>query len=108
MKKKMEEKTLGLVLLEAMASGLPIIAAESGPTMEQVRHMRNGMVFQNGDLQSMLNAVKLLDNKQLFQTLKRNACQKAEKFSWENASQQLLDYYDQLLEGMVVRKTGKP
>ena len=91
-------ETLGLVILEAMASGLPVIAAESGPTAEQVKHMENGIIFQNNDLQSMLNAIKVLDNKRLLQTMKRNARQEAEKFSWDNASQQLLDYYYELLE----------
>lgn len=100
-------ETLGLVILEAMASGLPVIAAESGPTMEQVQHMKNGVIFQNGDLQSMLNAIKVLDNKELLQAMKRNARQEAEKYSWDNASKQLLDYYYQLHEENRVKKFVK-
>lgn len=89
-------ETLGLVILEAMASGLPVIAAESGPTVEQVRHMENGVIFQNNDLQSMLQAIRVLDDRELLQAMKRNARREGEKFSWDNASQQLLDYYDAL------------
>ncbi|AGK95811.1 glycosyltransferase family 4 protein [Clostridium pasteurianum] len=86
-------ETLGLVILEAMSSGLPVIAAESGPTLEQVKHMENGLIFQNEDLKSMENAVKLLDDKELLQTMKKNARREAEQISWDKASQQLLDFY---------------
>lgn len=86
-------ETLGLVILEAMASGLPVIAAESGPTMEQVKHKENGLIFENENLESMENAIKLLDDKELLQTMKKNARREAEQFSWNKASQQLLDFY---------------
>lgn len=86
-------ETLGLVILEAMASGLPVIAAESEPTMEQISHMKNGLIFQNQDLESMENAINLLNNKALLQTMKKNARREAEQFSWDKASQQLLDFY---------------
>jgi glycosyltransferase involved in cell wall biosynthesis len=86
-------ETLGLVILEAMASGLPVIAAESGPTMEQVKHKINGLIFQNENVKSMENAIILLDNKELLLTMKRNARQEAEQFSWDKASQQLLNFY---------------
>ncbi|MEY8002023.1 glycosyltransferase family 4 protein [Clostridium sp. Mt-5] len=86
-------ETLGLVILEAMASGLPVIAAESGPTMEQVKHKENGLMFQNENLESMKNAIKLLNDKELLQTMKKNARREAEQFSWDKASKELLDFY---------------
>ena len=86
-------ETLGLVILEAMASGLPVIAAESGPTMEQVKHMKNGLIFRSEDLKSMENAIKLLNDKELLQTMKKNARREAEQNGWDKASQQLLDFY---------------
>ncbi|GAE95332.1 glycosyltransferase [Gracilibacillus boraciitolerans JCM 21714] len=38
-------ETLGLVLMEAMASGLPIVAAQSGPTKEQIQDQTNGLLY---------------------------------------------------------------
>lgn len=86
-------ETLGLVILEGMASGLPIIAAKSGPTMEQVSHEVNGMLYENEDLDSLLDAVEVIDEKDKFKAIKEEARREALKFSWENASKRLLDYY---------------
>lgn len=41
-------ETLGLVLLEAMASGLPVIAAASAPTREQVAEGTTGFLYEPG------------------------------------------------------------
>ncbi|MFT8313582.1 MAG: hypothetical protein ABF633_04920 [Clostridium sp.] len=55
--------------------------------------MENGLIFQNEDLKSIKNAIKLLDDKELLQTMKKNARQEAEQNSWDKASQHLLDFY---------------
>ncbi len=86
-------ETLGLVILEGMASGLPIIAAKSGPTMEQVSHEVNGMLYENEDLDSLLDAVEVIDDEEKFNNIKEEARKEALKFSWDNASKRLLDYY---------------
>ena len=86
-------ETLGLVILEGMASGLPIIAAKSGPTMEQVSHEVNGMLYENEDLDSLLDAVEVIDETEKFRAIKEEARKEALKFSWDNASKRLLDYY---------------
>jgi len=44
-----ETETCGLVALEAMASGLPVIAANAGGLRESVRHERNGMLVPPHD-----------------------------------------------------------
>ena len=76
-----------------MASGLPIIAAKSGPTMEQVSHEVNGMLYENEDLDSLLDAVEVIDDEEKFNNIKEEARKEALKFSWDNASKRLLDYY---------------
>ncbi|WP_067725566.1 glycosyltransferase family 4 protein [Oceanobacillus damuensis] len=91
-------ETLGLVILEAMASGLPVVAAKSGPTLEQVKDEETGLLFENEDVNSMIQAVNKLDNQELLQQMKQKARIEAEKYAWENASQQLLDYYQETIE----------
>lgn len=86
-------ETLGLVILEGMASGLPIIAAKSGPTMEQVSHEVNGMLYENEELDTLLDAVEVIDDEEKFNNIKVEARKEALKFSWDNASKRLLDYY---------------
>lgn len=50
-------ETLGLVILEAMASGLPVVAARSGPTVEQVEDGVTGRIHDAGDLDGLDRAV---------------------------------------------------
>ncbi|WP_337019827.1 glycosyltransferase family 1 protein [Oceanobacillus massiliensis] len=91
-------ETLGLVILEAMASGLPVVAAKSGPTMEQIKDEETGLLFENENVDSMIQAVSKLENKALMELMKQKARIEAEKYAWEKASQQLLDYYYQTIE----------
>ncbi|ELK45547.1 glycosyltransferase family 1 protein [Halobacillus sp. BAB-2008] len=86
-------ETLGLVILEAMASGLPVVAAKSGPTMEQVEDGRTGLLFKNENTESMIAAIKRLEDDDLYEELCSNARAEAEKYSWQKPSEQILDYY---------------
>lgn len=86
-------ETLGLVILESMASGLPVIAAKSGPTNEQITDGVNGKLFENEDLDSMLEAVEVLDDKEKLRELKKNARDEALPYSWDKTSQRLIDFY---------------
>lgn len=91
-------ETLGLVILEAMASGLPVVAAKSGPTMEQVIDEETGLLFENENVNSMMVAVNKLNDQNLVQQMKKKARIEAENYAWEKASQQLLDYYYETME----------
>lgn len=42
-------ETCGLVVLEAMASGLPVITSDQGGVLENVRHALNGLMVPAGD-----------------------------------------------------------
>ncbi|WP_079480057.1 glycosyltransferase family 4 protein [Halobacillus salinus] len=91
-------ETLGLVILEAMASGLPVIAAKSGPTMEQVEDGRTGLLFENENTESIIQAINRLEDEELYQHMCENARKEAEKYSWQKPSEQILDYYFETLE----------
>jgi len=56
---------LPLVLLEAMASGLPCIAADVGGNKEVVLHERNGLIVRPGSVNELARAITyLLSHKQ--------------------------------------------
>lgn len=86
-------ETLGLVILEAMASGLPVIAAHSGPTQEQVIDGETGLLFENENTDSMIDAVQKLEDPELHKRLSENARKEAEKYSWDKPSEQILELY---------------
>ncbi|ACU86459.1 Glycosyltransferase [Brachybacterium faecium] len=91
-------ETLGLVILEGMASGLPVVAARSGPTMEQVTDGVDGLLFDSGDEASLDAALTRLGDDALRGRIREAARAEAERFSWENASDDLLRYYEMAIE----------
>ncbi len=89
-------ETLGNVVLEAMASGLPVIGADQGGTVENVRHGLNGLLVPAGDADRFAEAiVRLVDDPGLRERLARNARAWAEDRSWERAFQTLLSSYEE-------------
>jgi glycosyltransferase involved in cell wall biosynthesis len=91
-------ETLGLVLLEAMAAGCPVIAARSGGIPDIVDDGVNGYLFDPTDDQGAIVATqKLLSRPHERNTLRQNARREAERWSWAAATQQLRSYYKTIL-----------
>jgi glycosyltransferase involved in cell wall biosynthesis len=53
---------LSVAVLEAMASGLPIVATDVGGTREQIIDNVNGFIVQKGDIDAMVDRVLRLIN----------------------------------------------
>lgn len=92
-------ETLGLVLLEAMAAGCPVVAARSGGIPDIVTDGVNGYLFEpTADVQGALAAtVRLLEQKQQRDIIRQNARQEAESWGWAAATKQLQDYYQKVI-----------
>lgn len=91
-------ETLGLVITESMASHTPVIAAYSEPTVEQIKDRENGLIYQRNSIESLEACIDSLDDKKLYKKLMINGRKYAEKFSWDNASQAMLDAYKDVLK----------
>ncbi|MBF2080454.1 MAG: glycosyltransferase family 1 protein [Synechococcales cyanobacterium T60_A2020_003] len=92
-------ETLGLVLLEAMAAGCPVVAANSGGIPDIVTDGVNGYLFDPKDDQGAIAAAqRLLAQSSERETLRQNARLEAEKWGWAAATQQLRDFYTTILE----------
>lgn len=90
-------ETLGLVILEGMASGLPVLAVRSAPTLEQITDGEDGLIFEDDDLDSLEAAIARLDDAAFAEKLRVNARLEAESHSWDHASQAMLDYYQEAI-----------
>lgn len=87
-------ETLGLVLLEAMAAGCPVVAARSGGIPDIVTDGVNGYLFDPKDEQGAITATqRLLANTEERETLRQNARHEAERWGWAAATRQLQNYY---------------
>ncbi len=91
-------ETLGLVLLEAMAAGCPVVAARSGGIPDIVTDGVNGYLFDPTDEQGAIAATqRLLAHQQEREILRQNARQEAERWGWAAATRQLQNYYQSVL-----------
>ncbi|MFM6357269.1 MAG: glycosyltransferase family 4 protein [Planktothrix sp.] len=91
-------ETLGLVLLEAMAAGTPVVAARSGGIPDIVTDGVNGYLFDPRDEKGAITATqRLFANPQERETLRQNARLEAERWGWAAATQQLRSYYQGIL-----------
>ncbi len=92
-------ETLGLVLLEAMAAGCPVVAARSGGIPDIVTDGVNGYLFEpTVDVQGAIAAsVRLLEQKQQRDIIRQNARREAEIWGWAAATSQLQDYYQKVV-----------
>ena len=91
-------ETLGLVLLEAMAAGCPVVAARSGGIPDIVTDGVNGYLFEPDDPDGAITATKsLLEAKHIREELRANARIEAENWGWAAATCQLQSYYNDVL-----------
>lgn len=95
-------ETLGLVLLEAMAAGCPVVAAASGGITDIVTNGVNGYLFEPANPQGLLVATQRLLAAEATgerEQLRQNARQEAERWGWSAATQQLRGFYEAVAYG---------
>lgn len=92
-------ETLGLVLLEAMAAGCPVVAAAAGGIPDIVTDGVNGYLFAPDEEQGIVRATDRLFQAapETLLTLKNQARLEAERWGWAAATAQLRRYYQSVL-----------
>jgi len=94
-----ETETLGLVAIEAMAGGLPVVGVSARGLKVTVKHGETGFLYQPGDVEQCTSFIlSLIENQDLRDSLKRNARLDAEQWSWEKATQHLVGLYNRTIK----------
>jgi glycosyltransferase involved in cell wall biosynthesis len=90
-------EAFGMVLLEAMASGLPVIASDSGACPELIGNA--GMLFNQGDCADLAEKVaNLMCDRALLEKLSRAGRKRVkDMFSWKEAVNRYLKVYERVL-----------
>jgi glycosyltransferase involved in cell wall biosynthesis len=90
---------LGLVVLEAMASGTPVVCSAIGGIPEIVRHGVTGFLVEPGNALEMHERLaELLGNPTLARRMGQNARELVlERFTWEACAQRCLRAYEELI-----------
>lgn len=91
-------ETLGLVLLEAMAAGCPVVGANRGGIPDIVADGQNGCLYDPDQPDSLTAAVeRLLGSEATRRRLRLEARLEAERWGWGGATEQLRTYYRSVL-----------
>ncbi|MHB1652423.1 MAG: glycosyltransferase [Desulfitobacteriaceae bacterium] len=89
---------MGLVLLEAMQAGVPIVASAVGGIPEVVRHGQDGLLVPPGDPTALAKTcASLLLHPALTKALTLSAAQRWQEFTPEKMVAQTEDFYDDIL-----------
>lgn len=91
-------ETFGLVVIEAMASGLPVVAARVGGVADIVTEGLNGYTYESGDVAALLVAVQMMaGNPEKRAWMGQQARAYAETQSWEAIMDEVIDVYAGLI-----------
>ncbi|MCR9294624.1 MAG: glycosyltransferase [bacterium] len=93
-------ETLGLTVLEALSVGVPVLVAEKTAACELVRPGVNGLLFESGRIDSIVEGIKKLQDHQLVKAMSQSAY---DTF-WQNPPtlekhcQNLIEIYHEILQ----------
>jgi N-acetyl-alpha-D-glucosaminyl L-malate synthase BshA len=96
-----EQESFGLVALEAMSCGKPVISSNAGGLPEVVKNGETGFVLPIGDVEGMAaKAVELVSNQEMYERFSRQAIDRAyHTFCYQEITRQYEAIYRRVLTG---------
>lgn len=93
-----ETETMGNVVLEAMASGLPVVAPRAGGIPSLVRERETALLFAPGDVAEAANHInQLLSDDALRRQIADDARQQAADWDWNRSADRVRGHYQQTI-----------
>lgn len=91
------QEGFGLVLLEAMKAGVPVVATNVGGITEIVEDGRNGILVEPENPKHLADAItRVIKDEKLRESLIRSGKDTTEKFSWRSMSSAIDKIYEEL------------
>lgn len=87
-------ETQGMVALEAMACGTPVVAVDYRAFPEYIQDGENGFLFPPGDVSGFhMSVLAALEGEE---TVRQRARETASRFSWERCTERLVALYEEM------------
>ena len=97
-------ETQGLVTIEAMAAGLPVVAVDGSGTRDIVEHGKQGLLVEN-DARALAAAIhEVLSDPNKQKRFSNNALRKAKTFDVGQLSKQMVGVYEQAIQDKRVNR----
>jgi phosphatidylinositol alpha-mannosyltransferase len=87
----------GIILLEAMAAGCPVVASNIEGFAGVITHGVDGMLVRPKDSDALADALlEIMDDPVQRHAMAERGAERAQYFSWDRVSQRVLSYYERL------------
>jgi phosphatidylinositol alpha-mannosyltransferase len=93
------QESFGIVLLEAMAAGVAIVASDIPGYRDVVTHEREGLVVEPQKPEALAGSIcRLLSNPSLRASMREAGVEKARSYDWPRVAGAVLEYYADVLD----------